>query len=122
MIFSKSWNLFMGNFQMDNNKATLGGIIGAGVLVTSLMIGTEIPTYTTMLEPEYTPSLDSHEIVMENYPKSLKDISFFSLQYNGLKIGLDVDKDDYPEIEIINVPIVKKMVFQFKKPVKLDFS
>jgi hypothetical protein len=32
------------------------------------------------------------------------------------------DDDDYPEIEMIEIPVVKRMVFQFKKPVELEFS
>ena len=39
-----------------------------------------------------------------------------------IKIGMDIDKNDYPEIEVIEVPVVKRMIFQFKKPVKLEFS
>jgi len=31
-------------------------------------------------------------------------------------------EDDSVEHKVIEVPVVKKMVFQFKKPVKLKFS
>lgn len=112
----------MEKFQMDNNKLTLSGIIGVGVLATSIMIGTEISTQATMLEPEYIPPVNSHEIVLADYAPSLKDYPFFSLQSDRITIGLDNDADDYPEIEVIDVPIVKKMIFQFKKPVRLEFS
>lgn len=107
---------------MDNTRLTLGGIINVGVLATSLIIGAE-PTYATMLEPEQPMHYENpYEIVVENYPDYLKITPFFSSQYDMIKIGMDVDEDDYPEAEVIEVPVVKKMVFQFKKPVKLKFS
>jgi len=31
-------------------------------------------------------------------------------------------EDEFPEIEIVEIPVVKRMLFQFKKPVKLDFD
>ena len=39
-----------------------------------------------------------------------------------LKNNTNEDIYDYSEIEVIEVPVVKRMVFQFKKPVKLKFS
>jgi len=113
----------MGKFQMSDDKLKLGSIIGVGVLATSLVIGTEIPTYSTALEPElYVNYKNLHETVLADYPDYLSNASFFSFQYDQIKIGMDFDEDDYPEIEVIEVPIVKRMVFQFKKPVKLEFS
>ena len=38
------------------------------------------------------------------------------------KNGADIYKDNYHEIEVIEVPVSRKMLFQFNKPVKLDFS
>jgi len=52
----------------------------------------------------------------------LKRNTIPSFQNNRKKTSMDTDKDDYAEIEMIEVPIVKKMIFQLKKPVKLEFS
>jgi len=41
--------------------------------------------------------------------------------FNGIKIS-DNNKDNYPEAEVIEVPVFRKMLFQFNKPVKLEFS
>jgi hypothetical protein len=115
--------VFLEKFQMNNDKLTLGGIIGVGVLTTSLIIGAEVPTYATMLEPDLNINSENpHKTVLKDYPDYLKNISFFSFQYDRIKIGIDVVEDDYPEIEVIEVPAVKRMVFQFKNPVKLEFS
>ena len=46
----------------------------------------------------------------------------FSIPQDDIKISVDSDEDDYPELEVIEVPVVKRMVFQFKKPVRLEFS
>ena len=113
----------MGKFQMSNDKLKLGSIIGVGVLATSLVIGTEIPSYSTTLEPElHVNYIYPHETVLKDYPDYLMNTSFFSFQYDRIRIGMDFNENDYPEIEVIEVPIVKRMVFQFKKPVKLEFS
>ncbi|MDR2716865.1 MAG: hypothetical protein LBB89_02205 [Treponema sp.] len=65
-----------------------------------------------------------HEMVLESSPDYLnfKDTSFFPFEYNRTKIGMDTDEDNYPEIQTIEVPVVKRMLFQFKKPVPLEFS
>jgi hypothetical protein len=34
----------------------------------------------------------------------------------------DIEKDEPIEIETIEIPVVKRMSFQFNKPVKLEFS
>ena len=119
----------MGKFQMSNDKLALGSIIGVGVLATSLVIGTEMPTYATMLEPElYMNSENPHELISDDYPDYLGNTALFSFQHDRIKIGMysdevdDIYEDDYPEIEVIEVPVVKRMVFQFNKPVKLGFS
>jgi hypothetical protein len=108
---------------MDDNLLTLGSIIGVGVLASSLVICAEIPTAATLLEPEVNINSEyPHEIVLHDYPDYLKRTSLFSFQYDLIKIGVDIDEDDYPEAEMIEVPVVKKMLFQFNKPVKLEFS
>jgi hypothetical protein len=38
------------------------------------------------------------------------------------KIGKNINKDNHPEIDVIEVPLFGKMLFQFNKPVKLEFS
>jgi len=37
-------------------------------------------------------------------------------------IGEDAYEEDFPEIELVEIPVVKRIVFQFKGPVKLEFS
>lgn len=107
---------------MDNARLTLGGIMNAGVLATSLVMGVE-PTYATTLEQERRIySENPYEIVAGNYHDYLKTTASFSSQYDMIKIGVDVDEDDCPEANVIEVPVVKKMVFQFKRPIKLEFS
>ena len=64
---------------------------------------------------------------MTKLPSELKqdtilDASVFSFQYDQTKISIDVENDEPFEIETIEIPVVKKMVFQFKKPVRLEFS
>jgi hypothetical protein len=106
---------------MDNDKLKFNGIVGMGILVTSLVIGTEISTYATILEPALDIE-NPREIVMENYSDILRNSYFSLFQYNGIKIGMDIYEDDYPEIDVIEVPVVKRVVFQFNKPVELKFS
>jgi hypothetical protein len=108
---------------MDDNRLTWGGIVSVGVLASSIVIGAEMPTATTLLGPELNVDLEyPHEIVLDDYPDYLKRTSSFSFQYDLIKIGVDIDEDDYPEVKVIEIPIVKKMIFQFNKPVKLEFS
>jgi len=47
-----------------------------------------------------------------------------SLKYDQIKIGManEEEEKDWPEIEVIEIPVVKRMVFKFKKPVRLEFS
>jgi hypothetical protein len=61
------------------------------------------------------PQIDYKEEYIENIPR-------FSRPSDLINIGEDTDDDEFPEIELVEVPVVKKMVFQFKKPVKLEFS
>jgi len=113
----------MGKFQMNNDKLTLGGIIGIGVFATSLVIGNEVSTYATILEPESYASFENpHGTVLDEYPDYFRNTSLFSFHHDHVKFGMDIGEDHYLEIEVIEVPVVKRMVFQFKKPVKLEFS
>ena len=114
----------MGKFQMENDKLTLGGIIGVGVLATSLVIGSDVQvsTYATMLEPEsYLNSENPNELILGKYPDYQNSTPSFSFKYDKIKIGMDIDGDDYPEVDVIEVPVAKRMIFQFNKPVKLEF-
>jgi hypothetical protein len=52
----------------------------------------------------------------------IENIPRFSRPSDLINIGKDTDDDEFPEIELVEVPVVKRMVFQFKKPVKLEFS
>jgi len=42
--------------------------------------------------------------------------------FNGIKTGTDLNEDNYLKTEVIEIPVFKKMLFQFNKPVKLEFS
>ena len=108
---------------MDNDKLLFSSIIGVGVLASSIVIGVETSTYATMLEPElYMNPEKPYEIVQEDYPDFLRNVSFFSFQHDKIKIGTEINEDNYPAIEVIEVPVSKKLLFQFNKPVKLEFS
>ena len=37
-----------------------------------------------------------------------------------LKNDIAIDEDDYPKIEVIEIPVFKEMIFQFEKPVWLE--
>ena len=107
---------------MNNDKLTLGGIIGVGVLATSLVIGAETSTYATMLEPElYLNSENSHVITIKD-SVNFGNIYNLSILSEQIKIGMDIDEEEPTEIEIIEIPVIKRMVFQFNRPVKLEFS
>ncbi|MDR2592288.1 MAG: hypothetical protein LBC59_05720 [Chitinispirillales bacterium] len=58
---------------------------------------------------------DYTEEYIENIPR-------FTRPSDLVNIGENTDDDEFPEIELVEVPVVKRMVFQFKKPVKLEFS
>jgi len=60
--------------------------------------------------------IDYTEEYIENIPR-------FSRPSDLINISEATDDDDeFPEIELVEVPVVKRMVFQFKKPIKLEFS
>jgi hypothetical protein len=108
---------------MNDYKLKFSNIVGMGILATSLVMGAEIPTYSTMLEPDlYSDYENPHEIVLENYTDLLKNPFSSLFQNNEIKIGIDNYEDDYPEIDVIEIPVVKRVVFQFNKPVELKFS
>jgi hypothetical protein len=108
---------------MDNNKLTLGNIIAMGVLTTSLVITSENSTSATMLEPEFNMNSESSQkIVLEDYPDYLKKDNLFSFQYDQVKVSFDSYEDELAEIDIIEIPVSRRMVFQFKKPIRLEFS
>ena len=108
---------------MNNDKLTLSGIIGVGVLATSLVIGAETSTYATMLEPELYLNLEnSHGIIIKDSFANFGNMHNLSILSEQIKIGMDIDEEEPTEIEIIEIPVIKRMVFQFNKPVKLEFS
>jgi len=108
---------------MDNYKLKFNSIVGMGILATSLVIGAEIPTNATMLEPDsYSDAENPHEVVLENYSDHLRNSFISPFLDNGIIIGMDIYENDYPEIDVIEVPVVKRIVFQFNKPVELKFS
>jgi hypothetical protein len=63
-----------------------------------------------------------HEVVMENYSDYLKNPCISSFQNNDKTIGMDNYENDYPEINVLEAPVVKRVIFQFNKPVELKFS
>jgi len=40
---------------------------------------------------------------------------------NNRRESEDEYEDEFPEIETVEIPVVKKMLFRFNKPVKLEF-
>jgi len=117
-----NWGPFMTMFQMDNNKLKLGSVIGVGVLASALVIGTGgASTYSTVLESINTESQNEAmwKDYMVDYTKSAPQFSFPN---DLISIGEDAYEEDFPEIELVEIPVVKKIVFQFKRPVKLEFS
>jgi len=42
--------------------------------------------------------------------------------FDRKKNNTNDNEDNYPEAEVIEVPVFRKMLFQFNKPVKLEFS
>jgi hypothetical protein len=52
---------------------------------------------------------------------AIKRIIAYQLQ-ETIKNSMDFYKNDYLEIDMIEVPVVKRVVFQFNKPVELKFS
>ena len=63
-----------------------------------------------------------HEIDLENYSDYPKNTFIPSSQNNDKKIDMDIYENNYPEIDMIEVPVVKRVVFQFNKPIELKFS
>jgi len=112
----------MGKLQMDS-KLTVDGIIGVGVLATSLVLGADISTNTTILEPElYTVPENHYQFIPENPHDNLGDTACFPSKYDQTEIVMEDEEYERPEIEIVEIPVVKRMVFKFKKPVRLEFS
>jgi len=107
---------------MNNIKLKLSGIIGMGVLVTSPTIGVENQTCTFLIESNYysNPSAKNLFILKDNSEQFYN--SHFYFKHDIIKLGTDPDIDEYYEPEVVEIPIVKRMLFQFKKPVKLEFS
>ena len=66
----------------------------------------------------------------ETIPKNkATDTEFYvgennSPEYDQIKAGTDneEEEEDFPEIEVIENPVVKRIICQFKKPVRLKFS
>jgi len=109
---------------MDNTKLKVGCVVGVGVgvLASSLVIGTEMSTYSSIIF-ESINSENPYEIIQKNntvdYVKNNSQISF---RKDLIKTDEDTYDDEFPEIELVEIPVVKRMVFQFKKPAKLEFS
>ena len=106
---------------MEIDKLGLGSIIGIGVLATTLVYGNEASTYATMLETEsYIISPKLHGIIPEDYNRYFWNPSSISFQYDYMENNIDIYEDDYPEIEVVEIPVFKEMIFQFEKPVWLE--
>jgi len=107
---------------MDNFKIKLNSIIGMGILATSPAIGVENQTYTSLIESNYhLNSTAVNEFILNDYSEQFYN-SHFYFKHDIIKLGNDPDIDEYYEPEVVEIPIVKRMLFQFKKPVKLEFS
>jgi len=107
---------------MDSIKLKMSCVIGVGVLVSSPVIGTEVSTYSTIFES--INSENPYEIMQKDctvgYIKNDSQNSF--LTNDLIKTDEDDYEDEFPEIELVEIPVVKRMVFRFKRPVKLEFS
>jgi len=104
---------------MDKLKLMPGSIIGS-ILATSFAIPTEISTNATMLESDlYLDSVNPGEIVLGDYSYSLRKFTFFSFQNNEIKISRGIYENDYPEIDVKEIPVAKRVAFKLNKPVKL---
>ena len=75
----------------------------------------------TILE-DISDDENPHELVLENYSDYPKNPYISSFQNNDKIIGMDNYENDYPEVDVIEIPVIKKVIFQFNKPVELKFS
>jgi len=58
----------------------------------------------------------------KNTPNYSKNTSVISFPPSDAKTDSNSNENSYSEIEIIDIPVVKRMVFQFNKPTELEFS
>jgi hypothetical protein len=78
-------------------------------------------TYSAVLESVNSESFS--EIARKDHTGDyIGNVPRISFPSNLIKIGKGVYEDGFHEIEPVEIPVVKRIVFQFKKPVKLDFS
>jgi len=108
--------------QMDSLKVKLSSIIGIGVLATSPVIGVEDQTYASLIESNcLLNSTVANEFIFNDYSDRLYN-SHFYFKHDIIKLGTDPDIDEYYEPGVTKIPVAKRVLFQFKKPVKLIFS
>jgi len=69
-------------------------------------------------------SVKKHENILNirNNPSNLKNTSIISFPPVELKTDNYSNENTSYEIEIIEIPVDKRMIFQFNKPTKLEFS
>jgi len=104
---------------MFNDNHILKNIDRADTIVSNLFYGVELFNYTHNRE-----SIKPKNKIISKSDKNteiIKHKKIFTLPMITLD-NLDDDIYDYPEVEIVEIPVVKKVVFQFSKPVRLKFS
>jgi len=107
---------------MSDHSLKINGLISAGVLVSSLAIGRAPVTGATVVENEPGVIREYHQgDFSADYRDAIHNTDRFLNHYENITIGTETGADDYFEPEVIEIPVVKRMVFQFKKPVKLEF-
>jgi hypothetical protein len=62
------------------------------------------------------------ELRRDTIPEAAFDRRFNPEPPNEAIFSTDIEKDEPIEIETIEIPVVKKMIFKFNEPVKLEFS
>jgi len=108
---------------MSEHSLTLSGFLSAGALVSSLVIGQGPVTGATVIDNEHG---FIREYSQRDFLTDCRDIvnnpDIVLNHYENITIGLNAEEDDYFEPEVIEIPVIKRMVFQFKKPVDLEFA
>ena len=104
---------------MFSDNHMVKSIFGAGAVATTLFFGVESFDYTYNRETinfKYADVSESYNNIDFTHNRDIISLRMIPLDY------LDDDIYDYPEVEIVEIPVVKKVVFQFSKPVRLKFS
>lgn len=103
---------------MNSGKLVIGVIGGLGFLSSPLDVAANVSTTATVLEQDIPTE---NPYMINTGIDFLQEASTYSFVYNIIKNSVDGDYEDSQEIDVIAIPIVKKMLFTFKEPVKQEF-